>query len=121
MFYKMNLNIFLQKIHHLHAINFDETMAVIAEHYHYQPTAFSNGIGADKLTSAAGTNEGSCKIFAFAQLHRLTPEQTLNLFGGYYHLDVLQNPSGTDHQNIRLFIKYGWDGICFQNCALTAK
>jgi hypothetical protein len=117
----MNLTIFLQKIQHQHAISFDKTMAVIAEHYHYQATEFSNGLGEDKLTSAAGTNEGSCKIFAFAQLHRLTPEQTLNLFGDYYHLDVLHNPTATDHQNIRLFMKYGWDGIRFQNPALTPK
>ncbi len=115
----MNLNTFLQQARALQPIDFTDIMAIIAEHYHYQPTEFSNGIDDDKLTSAAGTNEGSCKIFAFAQLHDLTPEQTLNLFGAYYHQDVLQNPHGTDHQNIRQFMKYGWNGISFKNKALS--
>ncbi len=121
MFYIMNLNAFLQKIQNQHTISFNETLSVIAAHYHYQPSEFSNGLGDDKLISAAGTNEGSCRIFAFAQLHKLTAEQTLNLFGDYYHVDVLQKPTGTDHSNIRLFMKYGWDGICFQNPVLTLK
>jgi hypothetical protein len=117
----MNLTTFLQTAQAQQPISFAETMAVIAEYYHYQATEFSNGLGEDKLISAAGKNEGSCKIFAFAQLQQLSPEQTLNLFGDYYHLDVLQNPAGCDHQNIRLFMKYGWDGICFQHLALTPK
>lgn len=46
-------------------IVFDDVMSVINEHYDYTPTSFSNG----EITNAVGTNEGSCKIFAFAQLH----------------------------------------------------
>ncbi len=119
----MNLTTFLQKVQKLEAISFDETMAIITEHYDYQPCEFSNGLGEDKLISPAGVNQGSCKIFAFALLHHLSPEQTLNLFGDYYHADVLQHPDGSDHQNIRNFIKYGWEGISFQNQApvLTQK
>ena len=117
----MNLETFLQKIKNQQPISFDETMTIIAENYHYQPAEFSNGIGEDKLISPVGTNQGSCKIFALGLLHQLTVEQTLNLFGDYYHIDVLNNPNGTDHQNIRNFIKYGWDGICFQNAALLLK
>lgn len=111
----MNLTNFLQKAQKLEPISFDETMNMIAEYYDYQPTEFSNGLGEDKLISPAGVNQGSCKIFAFAQLQQLTPQQTLNLFGDYYHIDVLNNPNGSDHQNIRNFIKYGWEGIYFQN------
>lgn len=117
----MNLTTFLQKAQKLEAISFDETMAIITEHYDYQPTEFSNGFGDEKLISTAGVNQGSCKIFAFALLHNLSPEQTLNLFGDYYHIDVLQNPTGTDHQNIRNFIKSGWEGVSFQNPALLLK
>lgn len=117
----MTLSAFLDKIKNNQPVSFDETIAIIEAHYHYQPTEFSNGIGADKLISPAGVNQGSCKIFAFAQLQQLTQQQTLNLFGDYYRVDVLSNPSGTDHQNIRNFIKYGWDGIAFQNPALTEK
>ncbi len=51
-------------------------------------------------------------------MNRLTPEQTLQLFGDYYRIDVLQNPDGTDHQNIRNFIKFGWNGIAFDGKAL---
>lgn len=115
----MNLTLFLQNAQNLESISFDETMAVIEANYTYQPTEFSNGLGEDKLISLAGTNQGSCKIFAFAQLHNLTVEQTLNLFGSYYHDDVLKNPNASDHRNIRNFIKYGWNGICFQGQALS--
>lgn len=114
----MNLTTFLQTLQQ--PIDFDDTMAIIAEHYVYQPTEFSNGLGDEQFTSAAGTNEGSCKIFAFAQLHNLTVEQTLYLFGDYYQA-VLQNPTGTDHQNIRTFMKHGWAGIQFQGIPLISK
>jgi hypothetical protein len=65
-------------------------------------------------------NEGSCKIFAFALIHQLSEAQTLTLFGDYYH-DVLNNPEGSGHQNIRNFIRDGWRGICFNGVALTVK
>lgn len=115
----MPLPSFLEKIKNNHPVSFDETMSVIAENYHYQPTEFSNGLDENMLVNQAGTNEGSCKIFAFAQLNRLDQQQTLNLFGDYYRQDVLNEPNGTGHQNIRQFMKYGWDGICFKGAALT--
>ncbi|TAK61014.1 HopJ type III effector protein [Methylobacter sp.] len=117
----MSLASFLEKITNNKAVGFDETIAVITENYHYQATEFSNGLGELLLINQAGTNEGSCKIFAFAQLHGLDPQQTLNLFGDYYRVDVLNDPNGTGHQNIRNFMQYGWDGICFKGVALTAK
>jgi hypothetical protein len=115
----MSLNSFLEKINRLDPVNFDETIAIITENYHYQATEFSNGLNEHILISKAGTNEGSCKIFAFAKIHQLNPQKTLNLFGDYYRLDVLNNPQGTDHQNIRNFMNYGWEGICFKDDALT--
>ena len=42
-------------------VEFKEVMAAISANYHYQPCTFSNG----ELVNRAGTNEGSCKIFAF--------------------------------------------------------
>lgn len=117
----MTLSAFLDKLKTGQAVSFDETMSIIEAYYDYQPTAFSNGVGNDELMSPAGVNQGSCKIFAFAQLQQLTQQQTLDLFGDYYRVDVLTHPNGTDHQNIRNFIKYGWDGIQFQNQALTSK
>ena len=117
----MTLTAFLEKSNHNIPVNFTETIAVITENYSYQPTQFSNGLNDDKLINEAGKNEGSCKIFAFAQLHQLSPQQTLNLFGDYYRLDVLNNPDGTDHQNIRNFMRYGWEGIHFESAALKSK
>lgn len=110
----MLLNDFLTKVKAGEAVNFADTISVITENYTYTPTAFKNG----NVENAAGQNEGSCKIFAFAKLHELTPEQTLALFGDYYRVDVLQHPDATDHQNIRQFIQYGWAGITFEGCAL---
>ncbi len=112
----MNLTDFLAQIKENTPVSFAETMAVIAENYVYSPTAFRNG----ELDNAAGQNEGSCKIFAFAQLNELTEEQTLSLFGDYYRVDVLQNPDANDHQNIRQFMEQGWAGIVFENAALKA-
>lgn len=117
----MSLAAFIEKVTHNVPVSFDETIAVITENYHYQPTEFCNGLNEPLLVNQAGTNEGSCKIFAFAQLNHLDQQQTLNLFGDYYRLDVLNDPQGAGHQNIRNFMRYGWDGIRFNGVALTAK
>ena len=97
------------------SISFQETIAIINANYSFTPTAFSNGNQLNK----ANENNGSCTIFAFAKLNQLDKLQTLSCFGSYYFEDVLQNPEGTDHQNIRNFMEYGWDGIHFENEALS--
>jgi hypothetical protein len=102
-------------------IDFQEVMTVIAENYDYTPVQFSNGIEDDRIINSAGENEGSCKIFAFGQLQGLTENETLACFGKHYREDVLQHPAGTDHLNIRTFIRHGWGGIHFENPALTPK
>ncbi len=117
----MSIADFLQQLDQTPSVSFNETMQLIADYYDYTPTEFSNGLGEEQITNAAGSNEGSCKIFAFASLNQLTPQQTLPLFGDYYRVDVLQDPNGSGHQNIRLFMKYGWDGIQFKGEALTLK
>lgn len=96
-------------------ISFEQSMQVISEHYHYVPTTFSNG----ELLNKAGTNEGSCKIFYFAKLNNLSEQQTLACYGQYYR-DVLSNPTGTDHGNIRQFIQSGWRKLVFNSVALTS-
>lgn len=117
----MSLLAFIQKIRDAERVAFNDTLEVIAENYHYQPTEFENGCGSDKIVNAPGKNEGSCKIFAFAGLQQFNQAQTLSLFGDYYWRDVLNNPNGADHRNIRNFIQYGWDGIKFNGTALTTK
>lgn len=114
------INDFIARVKAGQAVDFQETMAVIAEAYDYQPTEFSNGVQ-QPLINKAGRNEGSCKIFAFARLHGLNQIQTLALFGNYYRKDVLENPGGKDHQNIRIFMRDGWDGIVLKGDALTTK
>ncbi|MGH1359204.1 MAG: HopJ type III effector protein [Burkholderiaceae bacterium] len=96
-------------------LQFADVIAVIDGHYEYTPSAFSNG----ELSNAAGTNEGSCKVLYFAQLHGLDQQQTLALFAQYYRDDVLKNPDGTDHGNIRNFMKTGWPGVRFEQTVLV--
>ncbi len=95
-------------------VSFEQVMQVINDNYSYTPASFKNG----EMLNEAGTNEGSCKIFYFAKLNGLTKQQTLACFGRYYRDDVLQNPNGSDHGNIRNFIKTAWQGIEFQSVAL---
>ena len=114
----MNLNLFLQKLNNTpNDIAFLDTMAVIETLYDFSPAAFKNG----ELKNEQGQNSGSCKLFAFAQVQGLSPQQTLACFGAYYRDDVLKHPEGNDHQNIRNFIKTGWTGIQFSAGPLKPK
>ena len=114
----MTLADFLHKLNVEPAtVEFADTMSVIEAYYHFSPAGFRNG----ELMNAAGQNSGSCKLFAFAQLQRFSKEQTLNCFGAYYRKDVLQNPDGTDHGNIRNFIRFGWEGIRYDSQVLQEK
>lgn len=99
------------------SIEFSDTMAVIENGYEFTETAFKNG-GTD---NAAGQNNGSCKLFAFAQLNSLSEEETLACFGAYYRDEVLGDPEGDSHQNIRNFMNSGWSGIQFEGTALSIK
>ena len=114
----MNIEALLQKLEQQPTgVEFDEVMSVIDAHYTFQPTAFSNG----RTNNEANTNSGSCKIFAFGLLNKLTQEQTLACFGKFYRDDVLKHPNGSDHANIRNFMITGWAGIQFSEPALKAK
>lgn len=101
-------------------IEFNDVMAVIGDHYTYTDTRFSNGVADDMVVNEAGSNAGSCRIFAFAQLNDLSEPETLACFGRYYREDVLGNPGGQDHGNIRTFIRHGWAGIHFDGKPLLA-
>jgi hypothetical protein len=96
-------------------VSFEQVMQVIGENYNYLPATFSNG----DLLNEAGTNEGSCKIFYFAKLNGLTEQQTLTCFGRFYREDVVNNPQGNDHGNIRNFMQSGWSKVEFHSVALT--
>jgi hypothetical protein len=93
-----------------------EVIAFIEAHYQHTPTAFKNGTAHNEATQ----NQGSAKVFAFAQLNKLNKEDTLYLFAEHYQ-SVLATPDGTDHQNIRQFMINGWQGIAFEGQALSPK
>ena len=95
-------------------INFNDVIVFIDENYNFKPVRFVNG----SIVNEANQNNGSCKIFSFAKMNNLSEKDTLALFGDFYRNDVLQNPEGEDHQNIRNFIKCGWNGIQFTEDAL---
>jgi hypothetical protein len=98
------------------AITFAETMQVIDDNYNFTPTVFKNGNFKNKV----GENSGSCKLFSFAILQKLTKAETLLCFGENYRT-VLNDEKGTSHYNIRNFMKTGFKGLSFENEALSIK
>jgi len=114
------MNALLKKIQDTpQLISFNEVIKHIENNFSYTPTHFTNGKGEKEAINEAGTNEGSCKIFAFALLENLTMQQTLHCFGDYYRVDVLENPNNSDHANIRNFIAHGFDELHFKSNALS--
>ena len=97
-------------------IPFTAVLSFIETYYTHQPTAFKNGDTFNEVDQ----NQGSAKVFAFAQINNLSESATLALFAEHYQA-VLAQPDASDHQNIRQFMLHGWDGIQFQGTALTAK
>lgn len=95
---------------------FKDILAFIDARYQHQPTAFKNGEAYNEATQ----NQGSARVFAFAQLNGLSKEDTLQLFAEHYN-SVLDTPNGSDHQNIRQFMQYGWDGLVFEGVALADR
>ena len=111
----MTLSQFLNLLNDpLSQVDFSDSIALIDSLYHFTPTAFRNGDAA----SASEQNQGSCKIFSFAQLQQFNEQQTLRCFGGFYQ-SVVESPNGDDHQNIRQFILHGWNSVIFEGRALT--
>ncbi|WP_282122722.1 HopJ type III effector protein [Algibacter mikhailovii] len=114
----MNIEAFKTKLRNTpEQLNFSETMSVVDENYEFMPTAFKNG----NLENEAGQNSGSCKLFAFAKVQGFTKEETLACFGQFYFDDVLKDPEGDGHQNIRNFMKTGFEGIAFVGEPLKQK
>lgn len=97
-------------------VTFNQVIDFINARYQHQPTAFKNG----DTYNEESQNQGSARVFAFAQLNNLSKEDTLCLFAEHYRA-VLDSPEGTDHQNIRQFMQYGWPGIAFNGQALLAR
>ena len=86
----------------------DDAIDVIDKSFNYFEVPFKCG----ETNNPANVNVKSAKIFSFAILTKMDKEATLRLFGSI--VDEL-TPNGTDHANIRNFMKYGWDGIEFRS------
>lgn len=112
---------FLQRVREGLPVEFSQTLEVIERGYDFHPAAFSIGSGAEAVANGADQNQGSCRILAFARLHQLTEAQTLALYGHYYRDEVLGNPEGCDHANIRAFMRLGWAGVRFAAEPLTPR
>ena len=95
---------------------FSETLAFVAEHYDYQPSAFRNG----GVENAAGQNEGSCKTLGLALLEGFSQDEALRAFGEHYR-SVVATPDGSDHGNIRALMTHGLEGVTFEQQPLKAK
>lgn len=114
----MTLSDFLDQLNsHPDQVAFADSIAVIEANYDITPCSFQNG----ELSNSEDSNQGSCKILAFGQINQLSKEQTLACFGHYYRDDVLGNPGGEDHGNIRNFMKFGWEGVSFDGQPLAPK
>jgi hypothetical protein len=99
------------------SLTMEEVIEVIDTWYESGLIEFRNG----DMVNKPGENEGSAKILSYAALSNLDKETTLKLWGQHYR-DVLKDPEGDSHQNIRNFMKYGWEGVPFENgVALTRK
>jgi len=87
------------------SLKFEEVMELIDTHYEVGLIEFKNG----DIVNKQGENEGSAKLLSYAALANFDQETTLKLWGQYYR-EVVADPDGDSHQNIRNFMKTGWDG-----------
>jgi len=98
-------------------VTFEEVMELIDEHYESALCEFTNG----SIVNQPGDNQGSANVLSYAALSNLDDKSTLKLWGQYYR-QVKNTPSGSDHPNIRNFMKTGWNGVEFDSgIALTRK
>lgn len=95
---------------------FETSLIFIEQHFNFTPTAFNNG----GVKNSAEQNQGSCKVFALAQLLELNQQQALQCFGQHYR-DVLATPDVDNHHNLRRVLKEGLNNIQFDHFPLEQK
>lgn len=94
---------------------FIDTLSFIDAWFDYQPSAFTFR----DLANAAHENQGSCKIFALAQLLNLDNKQALLCFGEHYR-NLAHTPTNS-HLNLRQLAKHGLTQIEFAHFPLQLK
>lgn len=96
---------------HENTLLFQDVINTIRKHYECTPVAFRTGAGTPRETgNAAGTNMASSQLLAYARRLGLDAATTVALYGEHYR-DVLADPGGTSHPNIRAFMANGWAGV----------
>ena len=95
---------------------FEATLAFIEQNFSFTPSAFNNG----GVVNTIEQNQGSCKVFALAQLLDLSQQQALACFGQHYR-DVLATPEVDNHHNLRRVLKEGLENITFDAFPLEQK
>lgn len=101
---------------HPETLKFDDVLAAIDSEFEFTATAFVNG----DVHNGAHENQGSAKVLAFAHKSGLAEGIALKLFAEHYR-DVLADPEGSSHQNIREFMRRGWMGVSFAQPPLKKK
>lgn len=95
---------------------FESTLSFIDTWYDFTASAFNNG----SVANSAEQNQGSCKVFALAQLIELNQQQALQCFGQHYR-DVLATPEVDNHHNLRRLQSEGLTDISFSQFPLKTK
>lgn len=114
----MSLQDFVDRIYaDVAQIQFDEAIEAIDANFEFTPVAFKCG----DQHNEAGTNIGSCKILSFSHAMNLPESVAVHLFGDYFRRDVAENRDGSDHPNIREFMRLGWRGVQFEKPALKPR
>jgi hypothetical protein len=97
-------------------MKFEDLIALIDDDYNHSPASFTNG----EFKNSADENQSSAKLFCFAAVNQLSALETLHCFGQHYQ-EVLNDPKGDSHANIRNFMTYGWEGLKFESPVLDRK
>ena len=98
-------------------IAFQSVIDTIDECYEDNDVEFTN----NGVSNGPGENHGSAKLLSLAALAGLDEAATLALWGEHFR-GVAETPEGEDHQNIRAFMRGGWEGVDFPGgVALTKK
>ncbi|MFZ5756236.1 MAG: HopJ type III effector protein [Pseudomonadota bacterium] len=93
------------------SLMFQEVMSTIRRHYECTPVAFSVGESTPSpVRNPAGTNAASSQLLAFGKRLGLDEQTLLGLYAEHYR-DVLADPAGSNHANIRAFMTGGWAGV----------
>jgi hypothetical protein len=95
---------------------FADVLSAIDAEFDFTPSAFVNG----ELKNSETENQGSCKVLCFAHKAGLSEGHAVRLFAEHYR-DVLADPKGDSHQNIRQFMKHGWHKVSFEKKPLQKK